>query len=134
MPKKKLSKEENEYRIQAISKLANLLGYPPKAKMPTYIFKALKELEGFGYQAVDQTIVDKTEDIEWALTHKDFASEHGRISYILAIIQNHCKETYDRLIKEKLKEDKEDLPVEIEEVRQIDQKVKDISRFLDDGD
>ena len=118
----------------------DFLGYKKGQVFPTVLCKRLKELEFYGYDVINQTVKKCKSSIEYALTHKDFASENGKISYIFAIIKNNINDVYKECQrKEKIEERQEKKIVIIETVDERSimdigskQKGKDISEFLED--
>ena len=97
-------------------------------------------MEFYGFDVINQTVKKCHSSIEYALTHKDFANENGKISYIFAIIKNNINDVYKECQrKEKIEERQEKKIVIIETVDERSimdigskQKGKDISEFLED--
>ena len=116
------------------------LGYEKGQIVPTVLCKRLQELEFYGFDVINQTVKKCHSSIEYALTHKDFANENGKISYIFAIIKNNINDVYKECQrKEKIEERQEKKIVIIETVDERSimdigskQKGKDISEFLED--
>lgn len=131
--------KENENRKKVIEKFAvDFLDYEPGQVFPTVLTKKLKELEFYGYDVINRTI-DKTYDsIQYAIQHKDFKNDMGKISYIFAIIKNNINDVYKQIVQEE-KEKKSETICEIENEVDIDNiqtnhKEKNIKKWLEDDD
>ena len=112
------------------------LGYEKGQVFPTVLCKRLKELEFYGFDVINQTVKKCHSSIEYALTHKNFANENAKISYIFAIIKNNINDVYKQIVKEDNAPKVEhyiDETVDIENI-QIKHKEKDITRWLEDED
>ena len=105
--------KENENRKKVIEKFAvDFLDYEPGQVFPTVLTKKLKELEFYGYDVINRTI-DKTYDsIQYAIQHKDFKNDMGKISYIFANIKNNINDVYKQIVQEE-KEKKSETICEI---------------------
>ena len=126
--------EEKKYWKYCVDEIMFLLGYEEGMKPNTYIFKLLRELKGYGYDVIYDTMIEKTKDIQWALNTKSFRDETNKIKYIFAIITNNAMDVY--MVKQaKTKKNKKGAAIiEIDDFKPHKQKVKDISRYLDDDD
>ena len=112
------------------------LGYEKGQVFPTVLCKRLQELEFYGFDVINQTVKKCHSSIEYALTHKDFANENGKISYIFAIIKNNINDVYKQTVKEDNAPKVEhyvDETVDIENI-QTKHKEKDITKWLEDDD
>lgn len=133
--------KENAKRKEVIDVICyEFLDYETGQKFPTVLTKKLKELEFYGYEVVLETIRKCSSSIEYAVKTKNFKNEVGKISYIMAIVQNNINDVYkEHNRKEKLKEkqDKQTIHFEAENSVEImnigsKHKGKDISDFLED--
>ena len=114
----------------------DFLGYKKGQVFPTVLCKRLKELEFYGYDVINQTVKKCKSSIEYALTHKDFASENGKISYIFAIIKNNINDVYKQIVEEEKKPIVEhciDETVDIDNI-QTTHKEKNIKKWLEEDD
>lgn len=119
------------YRSKCIDLFRELLAYMPSVPLPTYVYKLLGTLEGYGYDVVYQTFVDKSKDIQWALDNKQFNNEYGKVKYVFSIVQNSINYVYKRMQKEKTRVAMiPEVTEENIELKQRQQETKDISRFL----
>lgn len=128
-----------EYRVKCVSAIYDLLGYKDFMKLPTYFYKRLKDCEGYGYDVVFRCIQKKSKDIQWAIEHKDFSSEVGKMMYLWAILDNSMNDALKEVIQEKRESEKIEKSKLVEGMVGIDlninsrkQKTVDISRFLED--
>lgn len=128
-------KRENLYRERIIDNLAEVLGYEEGMKLPSFLFKKIKELDGYYYEAIYLCLMDKIKDIRWALGNKNFKSEPSRISYVMAIISNNVL-PYHKAVEIKIKREKSERKNIIEEENLIienkKQNTKDISKWLEE--
>lgn len=114
----------------------DFLGYKKGQVFPTVLCKRLKELEFYGYDVINQTVKKCKSSIEYALTHKDFASENGKISYIFAIIKNNINDVYKQIVEEEKKPIVEhyiDETVDIDNIHTT-HKEKNIKKWLEEDD
>lgn len=131
--------KENEDRKNVIEKFAvDFLDYQPGQVFPTVLTKKLKELEFYGYDVINSTIDKTYASIQYAIQHKDFKSDVGKISYIFAIIKNNINDVYKQTIKrEKEQKSKSicgmDNSVDIDNI-QTNHKEKNIKKWLEDDD
>ena len=128
---------ENEkmYRQRCLEELGNYLGYHDGQKFPTIVAKKLKEYEYYGYKTVLETIIIKKNDIVYSISHKDFASEYNKVSYIMAIITNSINDVKKKIDKEQRLQHISNNAITSEEVKSIQAptncgEVHDISKFL----
>ena len=97
-------KIDQTFRPLCIDALIEALGYKKGEKIPSFLFKKLKEYEvaSIGYEVLLATIKDERKNIQWAINNKEFKNEIGKISYIFAILSNHWKDSKKKMkIKEK---------------------------------
>ena len=129
--------KEKTDREEFLEMFANdFLGYKQGQVFPTVLCKRLKELEFYGYDVINQTVKKCKSSIEYALTHKDFASENGKISYIFAIIKNNINDVYKQIVEEEKKPIVEhyiDETVDIDNI-QTTHKEKNIKKWLEEDD
>ena len=118
------------------------LGYEKGQVFPTVLCKRLQELEFYGFDVINQTVKKCHSSIEYALTHKDFASENGKISYIFAIIKNNINDVYKEHLRKEKTIEKQQIQtnnIDVTDEQSImsigsKQKAKDISSFLEDDE
>lgn len=128
--------KENREREKTINSIAEFLEYPEGAKLPGVTYRKLKELEPFGYSTVFEVICENARSIEWAMQNKDFANDAGRVMYIFGIVRNNIGNKYRQKKAEANKRpgaSEDYLSGEVSASR-TPQKVKDISRFLEEVD
>ena len=131
--------KENEDRKNVIEKFAiDFLDYEPGQVFPTVLTKKLKELEFYGYDVINRTIDKVYNSIQYAIQHKEFKSDVGKISYIFAIIKNNINDVYKRTVQQE-KEKKNRTVCEIDNELDIDNiqtnhKEKNIKKWLEDDD
>lgn len=129
--------KENEDRKKVIEKFAvDFLNYKPGQVFPTVLMKKLKELEFYGYDVINQTIDKSYHSILYAIQHKEFKNDVGKISYIFAIIKNNINDVYRQTVQD---EKKKKNPYEIDNSVDIDNiqtnhKEKNIKKWLEDDD
>ena len=127
------------YRAKCIDTMYNILDYQTFMKLPTYFYKRLKECEGYGYEVVYRCMLDKANDIRWAVKNKDFNSEVGKMMYIWAILNNYMNDALRKVVAErreierKLKTTATEQSVNVDlDIDNGDQHTVNISRFLED--
>lgn len=131
--------KENENRKKVIEKFAiDFLDYKPGQVFPTVLTKKLKELEFYGYDVINRTIDKAYNSIQYAIQHKDFKNDIGKISYIFAIIKNNINDVYKQTVQQE-KEKKDETVCEIDNEVDIDNiqtkhKEKNIKKWLEDDD
>ena len=126
---------EKTYRQQCLEELGNILGYHDGQKFPTVVAKKLKEYEYYGYKVVLKTIITKKSDMEYAISHKEFASEYNRVAYIMAIITNSINDVKRKMDEELKAEHVSESAITAEDVALANVpaergSVRDISKFL----
>lgn len=133
--------ENKKLYTKIISLIAiDLMDYSPGQPFPPLIGKRLKELEFYDRKIIYQTIVEIKNDLIFAMSRTTFKNDAGRISYIFAAIKNHINDVYK---KEKAKEKvakiaskkfaEEAALFEVDtEIKHTKQKVRDLSKFLDE--
>jgi len=133
--------KENEDRKNVIEKFAvDFLDYKPGQIFPTVLTKKLKELEFYGYDVIYRTIDKTYNSIQYAIQHKDFKNDVGKISYIFAIIKNNINDVYKQVLREgKIKEKQKTQTDHFESISESElmnigskRKAKDISEFLEE--
>ena len=93
--------KENEDRKNVIERFAvDFLDYKPGQVFPTVLTKKLKELEFYGYDVINRTIDKAYNSIQYAIQHKEFKNDVGKISYIFAIIKNNINDVYKQVVQE----------------------------------
>lgn len=132
-------KRQTEYWQKIITKFAyDFLDYKPGQPFPTILTKKLKELNFYDNETIYKTIEFSEDDIHRALETKDFDSDYRRINYILAIVRNNINKVWKGILQERRekRDPNSDNPILIEQmcsqIQNPRQKIKDISRFLED--
>lgn len=129
--------KENEDRKKVIEKFAvDFLDYKPGQVFPTVLMKKLKELEFYGYDVINQTIDKTYNSILYAIQHKEFKNDVGKISYIFAIIKNNINDVYRQTVQDEKKKEnlyEIDNSVDIDNI-QTNHKEKNIKKWLEDDD
>lgn len=127
---------QKKNRQQCIDEMYEVLGYQSFMKIPTFFYKKLSEWEPYGYDVVLDCICTNESSIEWALNNKEFKQETAKIMYICAIIENHINDSL-KAKKNKVKQEQKEKMVDVVDIdlnihRDIRQKTKDISKFLEE--
>lgn len=129
--------KENEDRKNVIERFAvDFLDYKPGQVFPTVLTKKLKELEFYGYNVINRTIDKAYNSIQYAIQHKEFKSDVGKISYIFAIIKNNINDVYKQVVQEEKRSEtvcEIDNEVDIDNI-QTNHKEKNIKKWLEDDD
>lgn len=129
--------KENEDRKNVIERFAvDFLDYKPGQVFPTVLTKKLKELEFYGYDVINRTIDKAYNSIQYAIQHKEFKSDVGKISYIFAIIKNNINDVYKQVVQEGKRSEtvcEIDNEVDIDNI-QTNHKEKNIKKWLEDDD
>lgn len=129
--------KENEDRKNVIERFAvDFLDYKPGQVFPTVLTKKLKELEFYGYDVINRTIDKAYNSIQYAIQHKNFKNDVGKISYIFAIIKNNINDVYKQVVQEEKKSEtvcEIDNEVNIDNI-QTNHKEKNIKKWLEDDD
>lgn len=129
--------KENEDRKNVIERFAvDFLDYKPGQVFPTVLTKKLKELEFYGYDVINRTIDKAYNSIQYAIQHKEFKSDVGKISYIFAIIKNNINDVYKQVVQEEKRIEtvcEIDNEVDIDNI-QTNHKEKNIKKWLEDDD
>jgi len=127
------------YRAKCIDAMYAILEYKTFMKLPTYFYKRLKECEGYGYDVVYRCMLDKANDIRWAVNNKDFNSEVGKMMYIWAILNNYMNDALKEVVAERRERERKSKTTATEESVNVDldidngdQHTVNISRFLED--
>lgn len=121
-----------EYRNKIINKYCELLGYKTYKMIPTLFYKEMENYkDNIGFDTLYETLCNKTNDIIYALSNKDFGSETAKTMYIFGIVKNHCMEYYRKKVAYQRMNNNIHMDSEIN-VPERRQAVRDISRWLDD--
>lgn len=81
--------------------------------------KKLKELEFYGYDVINKTIEKTYNSIQYAIQHKEFINDVGKISYIFGIIKNNINDVYKQTVQQE-REKKNETVCEIDNEVDID--------------
>lgn len=79
---------QEQWRDKCTSAMQNVMGYEYDQKLPTRWYKFLKELKGYGYDVVYDTIEANRDTFLWAIKTKNFLNDSCALAYFNAIIQN----------------------------------------------
>lgn len=132
--------KQNEFWHKIIDKFSlDYLGYEPGQTFPAYIVKMIKQLSFYSNETLYRTMLFCDEDIHTAIQIKDFDTDYRKASYIMAIIKNNVNEVWKEVLKEQreARKTREEKVSEVElqnyeEIQNPKQKVKDISKFVED--
>ena len=100
--------------------------------------KRIKELDFYDNETIYRTMLYSDNAIHNALETKTFDSDYRKISYILAILRNNINKIWKIVLQERreAKLDYQPIPSNIytslSEIQNPKQKVKDISKFVED--
>lgn len=138
--KTNFSSAESKARYEAIDILSKkYLGYEDSKDFNSYLAKRLDAMSyEYSYEIILSTIIDCKKSMDYAIAHKEFKTDIGKISYLCAIISNNLKDTLKtkqkkELIQEGLeKRDEIDYTLLNKEKITIPTKRKDFSIFLDE--
>ena len=129
--------KENENRKKVIEKFAmDFLNYKPGQVFPTVLTKKLKELEFYGYDVINRPIDQTYDSILYAVQHKEFRSDVGKISYIFGIIKNNINDVYKQTVQQEKEREticEIDNSVDVDNI-QTNHKEKNIKKWLEDDD
>ena len=89
-------KKSKEDWLECIDNISTILGYHKGMKFPTTLPKRLKQLEGYGYDVVLETLMQNYKEISWSLVRRQFNSEYGRIAYVFGIIEHNILPVYNK--------------------------------------
>lgn len=131
--------KEMEYRKKIIDLIVyDYMDYTKDMPFPTILNKRLKAIQHFGYETIYRTIDSQDETIRRACREKTFDSDYLKLMYILAIVKNNIFPIWKIVLAEKREARKNAKEVskttlqDIQEVKNPKQKVKNISKFLED--
>lgn len=131
------AKTETRKKINDL--IADFTGYYNGEIFPTIVPKKIKELEEtYDIFTVYETMLDKKNDIRYAMDSMEFSSDLGKCSYLMAIIVNSINDVWKRRKKEE-EESKRIKNIIFEEdysniKNNTEQKGKNISRFLSEDE
>ena len=123
---------------ETISTIMNIPFVTPMMK------KELKKIRKYYiYPVIERTFKDNSDSIQWFLNNKASDNEYGNMRYIISIILNNIQKTAKIYKKEqeemkklfesdKNTEDSISIMNDLDNKKQIDRNVSDISEFLDD--
>lgn len=135
----------NEYKIQSeywkkcIEKFSfDFLGYQPGQPFPTILPKRIKELSFYDNETIYRTMCVCENDILQAISNKEFDTDYAKIGYIMAIIKNRIAKVWKVVRQEQRNANRDYQPIphniyaSLAELQNPKQKVKDISKFVED--
>lgn len=111
------------------------LGYEKNQPLSTIYFKRLKELEYYTPDVILETAKEASDSIDWAMTHKEFKSDFGRITYIFAIVKNNIADVNRKMKREKNAQKRlatTESDIYYSDIENGAHGSKDISKWLDD--
>ncbi len=112
-----------------------LLDYSNGQPFHTSLPKILKTLNYYDNEVILKTFKYKTQDIKYAFQNKKFTSEHNKIKYMFAIINNSIIDINREWQNEQKSISKSnDINIEIDLETQHKQRNKDISNWLGGDD
>lgn len=127
-----------EYWKKLVNILAcDILGYESGQSFPTLLTKRLKDLSFYDNEIIYRTVLYSEDAIKYSMKMKNFANDHARISYIMAILKSNINTVFKQVIEERkeLKKQPSQTNIDIDgmnENKNPIQKTKDISRFIED--
>jgi len=74
----------------------NFLKLDKKQHLPTIVYKEVNNINSYGFDIINATIEENMDSIMYALSHKDFNSEVGKVRYVMAIIKNNINDIYKK--------------------------------------
>lgn len=132
---------QNEFWKKMIDKFCyDFLDYQEGQPFPTILTKRLKELDFYDNETLYRTMCDEKveEGIAWATQNIKFDNDYMKISYIMAIIRNNVARIWKIVIKERKADNRPYMPIpsslysSLQDIQNPKQKVKDISKFVED--
>jgi len=125
-------KFENKCRILILDKFVDIMGYNNTVQFPTILPKEIKNLHiNFDYCIILKTFNKCLQNIKYALEHKRFTNEFGKIKYIFAIIKNKINEVAREESNKKKYDQTQDINIDIMNNDATNTKIhKDITEFL----
>ena len=138
--KPKFSSVESKARYEAIDIISRkYLGYKESKDFNSYLAAKLDKMSyDYSYEVILSTILECKNPMEYAVTHKKFKNDIGKISYLCAIISNNLKDTLKMKQKKELmqegleKRDETDYTLLNKEKITMPTQRKDFSIFLDE--
>ena len=132
-------KKQTEFWKKIINKFAlDYLNYSEEQPFPTYLPKRVKELDFYDNETIYRTMLFCDEDIHTALYSKSFESDYVRVSYIMAVLKNNINKIWKIVLQERRDAKLAYQPIpsscyaSLAEIQNPKQKVKDISKFVED--
>lgn len=92
---KKEGRTPESYR-KLYGALSTALGYNVGQPLPRVVMSKIKELDYYSDEVITETVIDCTDDIQWADKNRNFDTEYSRACYVMAIISNHVADTQKR--------------------------------------
>ena len=113
------------------------MGYSRDEPFPTLLPKRLKGLDLYDNETIYRTVIYSKEAIQWSVKMKNFANDHSKINYIMAILRANINKVFKEVIAERheLAKKPKGTNAEIDKIEEVDnpkQKAKDITKFLED--
>lgn len=115
-----------------------ILNYKRKQKIPSLLFKRIKELnKKYNYKVIYETFVQNKKNISyWLNLENKFKDETGKINYMMAIITNNIEKINQLWLKRQKEQAKNQIKVDTSTINETTVVKKEINRgisdFLDD--
>ena len=127
-----------EYWKKVVDKLAcEFLGYKEGQPFPTLLTKRLKDLDFYDNETIYKTVLYSEDAIRYSMQMKNFANDHARISYIMAILKANINTVFKQVLEERrqLKKQPSQTNIDIDGMDDAinpRQKTKDLSKYLEE--
>lgn len=133
----KVQREKESYKNLVDYICTEFLGYGDGQPFPPILPKKLKELSDYSNNVIMEAFRKSSDNIRYALDHKTFSGEYGKIAYIFAIVKNRISEVAAEEARlQKQMEHVKQIRLECSEtgISGTKAKGKNISSFLEDDD
>lgn len=134
--------KNREYRDKCYELYATILGYEQGQMFSGYVFKRFKKLEFYGWECIYNNMLDCRDDMEWAVSHKDFSNDSAQTGYLFAIMERRINICYAKMKAQRQEENRKKRmaeqaakyvnDVDLTVVQNASEKKRDISKWLED--
>ena len=102
--------KRKELKDDCYKRFNRILGF--KVETNIYCRKMIKDIvEVYGYESIQRFLIAEEDEIIMTMDRMSFASSNNKISYFIAILQNHI-ESYKRVVKQEEEVAKREVNVE----------------------